>query len=142
MKKTSCLSSTQNDAYFFSSPFFLVAKNHSILCSPSSPPKPTLPLPTLFFLNPEWLTSFLIALSLLYRPKRSFLPPYVFLSPSFICCWVQVLMPKAWSRNGMRLEERGQCRPVFTTVDVSVHGSKVRHVWSLEGAQVVVGEWF
>ena len=45
-------------------------------------------------------------------------------------------------RSQVRLEERGQCRLVFTTVDVSVHGSKVRHVWSLEGAQVVVGEWF
>ena len=48
----------------------------------------------------------------------------------------------ATSHCYVRLEERGQCRPVYTTVEVSVHGSRVHHVWSLEGAQVVVGEWF
>ena len=38
----------------------------------------------------------------------------------------------AWSRSGVRLEGRGQCRLVqSSTIDLNMHGRRVRHVWSL-----------
>ena len=111
--------------HFFINSFFLFLTSLSPLLSFS--PKEAY-LNSFYSSSKNWLAHQSFSLSLLSYLYASKL---LHDGPSFS------FYTAAWSRSGVRLEERGQCRPVFnpvfTIVDVSMHGSRVCHVWGLEG---------